>query len=230
MALGINSEKTIAWIGEFPLIHFFTTKKFGNVASRYGEVDLTRLEEQIQKLAGEKFSRIHLMPYGNEVLIEKNSKITFHYLQRYGQAIFVKQVPETVQVLTIYPADCYPLFFTTSDYSVLGLIHGSFQQLKSKVIERAMQVVPKRLRIEPATFVVGIGPGIKKCCYKVDLLEMILQQLERAGIKKIFIAGTCTSCTKLEGEEDYLFFSHRRSKKLKGRFAAVLTSKPVGSG
>ena len=231
MALGINAEKTIAWIEEFPLSHFFTTKRFGNVARKYGPIDATRLEAEIQRFVGKEYSRIHLIPHGKDICFMDADK-SFQGNPS-AQGVILRRNPEFTYVLTLYPADCYPILLTDSRYKIIGLLHGSWKQLKQKIIERAIALIQTETKLDPQSIIVGIGPGIKKCCYHKDLLAMILKQVDKYKIEKVFIAGTCTYCTKLEGEEDYLFFSHRRSKVLpepEGRFAAVLTSQLIGSG
>jgi len=234
VALGINPEKTIAWIGNFPLVHFFTTKKFGNVAQRYENPQTEQLEEEIRKLTGGvEYSRIHLVPHGKEILFDDVPK-RFEYLQQFGQGIIIKRDSNYIHVITLYVGDCYPILITDREYEIIGILHGGYRQLKYKFVEKIIQLICEKTKIEPESLILGIGPGIKRCCYRADLLRMIIAQALRSKVQQqnIFIAGTCTCCTKLEPNE-YLFFSHRRSKQQKeseGRFAAVLTSLLKGSG
>jgi len=239
VALGINPEKTIAWIGDFPLIHFFTTRKFGNVAQKYGTLEAAKLEGEIQKAVGsEVYSRIHLIPYGDKIWFDDIGK-SFKYLQRFGQGVILKRSSDFIHVITLYVGDCYPILITDAKYTIMGILHGGYKQLKHRIVKKAIQLIQTKFKIELSSIILGIGPGIKECCYrtkllrKANLLQMILDQAQESGVKQIFVAGVCTYCTKLEGEEDYLFFSHQRARRQRepeGRFAAVLTSRLIGSG
>ena len=142
---------------------------------------------------------------------------------------------ERSAVLSLFPADCYPIFLTDKTNSFVALIHGSLAAVKKgRIVERTIEVARGQSGAWPDELIVGIGPGIKDCCYKrgwlkkkkIDLLRMILKQGEGIPAENFFIADACTACG--EWKEDYLFFSHYRSRtqhEPEGRFGAFVALK-----
>ncbi len=115
----------------------------------------------------------------------------------------------------VYAADCLPVAVAGSGGA--AILHCGWRGLAAGIVARGVEAVDATAA--------AVGPGIGPCCYEVgdevlaafhglddgissermlDLPEVARQQLRRAGVEKIEIAGLCTRC----GEE--LFFSHRR--------------------
>ncbi len=76
---------------------------------------------------------------------------------------------------------------------------------------------------KPENIMAGIGPGIKKCCYEVDILEENIEQMKTKGLlkKNIFSLNQCTSCKK------EMFFSYRAEKGKTGRMLAFIMLKNI---
>jgi len=152
--------------------------------------------------------------------------------------------------LSLYTADCLPIIITQANQQpeFIALIHAGWSGTNQQILSRAIWLIKRTLGLEPEQLLVLIGPGIHVCCYhnpelasyfskklswkpfihedSVDLLGYNLQQAAEVGIQRqnIIVADDCTSCAK--SQDDYLFFSHYRSKKTggkEGRFVAAVS-------
>ena len=235
--LRIDPARKISFLEGFPsthLVHFFTLKALGNLAQKYGmeaKQNQGKVWFYLEEMGLSPEHWIHLVPSRDPsmIIISRPEEIPSEKRSFKGNAVITL---ERNTVLSLFPADCYPVFITDRAYSFLALIHGSLAAVKKGIVERTIDVL---LESESDTgleeLIVGVGPGIGKCCYqrrfrKIDLLEMILQQLPGIPEKNIFTAGICTACSKWN--DDYLFFSHRRSQltgEPEGRFGAFVALK-----
>jgi len=122
----------------------------------------------------------------------------------------------------VFTADCLPV--AVAGPGGVAMLHAGWRGLAGGILAAGVEAVE-------ATSA-AIGPGIGPCCYEVgeevlgafadlgegvaegrmlDLPEVALRQLARAGVEWIESAGLCTSC------EEELFFSHRRDAGRTGR-------------
>ena len=234
MALGIDETKRFAWIDGFPLKHIFTTTYVGNfLVFEDGVLAVYRLAGDlmaVEKAREIPFSVYHLVPSSGRKIYDSGRG--WQIVE--GQSLLL-EVKEEAKVITIFPADCYPIFIGDTKQRIIGLVHGSAVEVFRKTLLKTLREARERFKISPEEILIGIGPGIKKCCYPIDLLGRILNQLKKFGVLRehIYIAGVCTSCSVFPNSKEYIFYSHRRSKRLKepeARFAAVLTSRLIGSG
>lgn len=130
-------------------------------------------------------------------------------------------------LLSLFPADCFPVIFTDKNGNFAGLVHGSGKSVEAGVIKKAVQL-SEEFGASPKNLTVAIGPGIGawSCKHHTELLDEILKQLWDNGVdkKNIILSYLCTCCAKdLEGLP--LFFSHKREKS-GARFAVVVQMKP----
>lgn len=121
--------------------------------------------------------------------------------------------------LMVRTADCYPIIFYCPKNQVLAAIHAGRVGLSKGILINVINKMAK-FDCQPKEILVMIGPGIGKCCYNKDLLDIVKKQLIKLGIKikKIQINNVCTCCSK-----DY--YSHVRSLKnneVEGRFATIV--------
>ena len=149
-------------------------------------------------------------------------------------------------VLSIKVADCIPLFLHDEETELFGLIHSGWRGTVGGI---AINSIKKMIQngCNPTHIRAVIGPSIcdkhfevkndvvsqfpskyvvpkRDESFRVDLNEMVIDQLISMGIKSTSIhdSGLCTFC-----RED-LFFSYRRDKKLNGRMIAFMGwSNPV---
>ncbi len=115
----------------------------------------------------------------------------------------------------VYTADCLPV--AVAGPGGAAILHCGWRGLAAGIVARGVEAVDATAA--------AVGPGIGPCCYEVgdevlaafsglddgissgrmlDLPEVARQQLRRAGVEEVAIAGLCTRC------EEGLFFSHRR--------------------
>jgi len=149
-------------------------------------------------------------------------------------------------ILMVRIADCIPVLFCDPVQRVVGIAHAGWKGTLKKIAVKTIEVLIGQYNSDPATILVGIGPGIGPCCYEVggpvrtlyeesfsfgrrlleerkgkyylNLWEANRSQLLETGIREehIEIAGLCSSCNPRN------FFSYRREKERTGRFAALI--------
>jgi len=162
-----------------------------------------------------------------------------------------KVIPDTDGLLTSNPglflmlrfADCVPVVLYDPAKNAVGLLHAGWKGSIMGIAFKAVNLMQEAFGSRPEEIVAGIGPSIGPCCYEIgedvaelarefwpnppilhtsqgkmhlDLWELNRQWLLKAGVKEVEVAGICTRCRSEE------FFSHRASKGLTGRFAAVV--------
>ena len=212
--LTIDEKKGLALFPRFPLLNAFSLASLGNMSERYG----TEAQENQKKvwayLKQEGLRRedeIHLLPSkapGMIVTPDPTPEVAGPHVVLGNAVITAKEG----SVLSLFAADCYPIFLSSKSKKFLALIHGSLVAVKKgRIIEKTVRVIREQFGIKPPDLIVGIGPGIKKCCYHVDLLAMIFGQLVEVPTENIFVADVCTSCGRNTRGEP-LFFSHHRAK------------------
>ncbi|MEW6606338.1 MAG: peptidoglycan editing factor PgeF [bacterium] len=135
--------------------------------------------------------------------------------------------------LTIRIADCLPIFILDKKNKAIGLVHAGWRGTVKCIVQKAILKMITLYGSSPEDFIVGFGPSIGVCCYKVgnDVTELIKdkdlvkdgylnlqkvnkKQLLELGINNIILNQYCTY------DERDLFFSHRRGDK--GRMIAFL--------
>ncbi len=140
-------------------------------------------------------------------------------------------------------ADCVPLVLYDPVCRVLGLAHAGWRGTVHGVALEAARAMVQAFGSRPADIVAGVGPSIGPCCYEIgsevaarirsnfrqgewlyprpdsaihlDLWMANRQQLERAGVRQVEVAGVCTACHTEE------FFSHRAERGVTGRFGVI---------
>jgi YfiH family protein len=157
-------------------------------------------------------------------------------------------------LLTLCFADCVPLYFYSTDRSLIGLAHagwkGTVKNIGTKMVE-----IWKEEGVSPNQVLVAIGPSISPSAYVVDdyVLDQVKSVISAASIfpeiykevssgqyeldlkrvnKELLLqAGvkeeniSCSSfCTS---SHDNLFFSHRRDRGKTGRMMSFIGMKGV---
>jgi polyphenol oxidase len=144
-------------------------------------------------------------------------------------------------VCAIQTADCLPVLFADRTGSVIGAAHAGWRGLAAGVLEATLTA----MRVDPATVVVWIGPGIGARMYVVgddvldafcgsdpeaaacfapasplkrlaDLRALAQRRLTRAGVRSIYGAAHCTY------SESARFHSYRRDGARAGRMVTLI--------
>ena len=144
--------------------------------------------------------------------------------------------------LAISTADCLPLLIAAPRDRVIAAVHAGWRGVVLGIIPKVLAILAREFGIDPSACLVGIGPGIGKCCYEVgrdvrrafeaadigtaafghcageptttcDLSAAAIDQLHRSGVPPQAIA-TDGRCTACQTE---LFWSYRRQGSEAGR-------------
>lgn len=149
-------------------------------------------------------------------------------------------------LVTCY-ADCVPLLFFDPKNRVIASVHSGWKGTIKNIAAEAVLKMIKIYKSNPKDIIVGIGPSIGPCCFRVendvckmfkrefgedvilrdkdklhiDLWKSNIIQLQRVGVNEdnIECLKTCTSCNS-----DKLY-SFRKGDKEQGRFAAFIMLK-----
>lgn len=159
----------------------------------------------------------------------------------------VTDVPD--MCLMILVADCVPMVFFDPSKKVIGVAHAGWQGTLRFVAQNTVSAMERVFGSSPRDIIVGMGPSIGPCCYKVgpdvisqiedvfhakkeyivneskdgkgyfDLWKTNLEHLSRAGIQRKNIE-MAKLCTCHNPD---LFFSYRHQKGNTGRFGVGIT-------
>jgi len=232
------------------LIHGIFNNVFGNVAYKYGS------KEEVIKNRGKICSYLKIgikqlyemdQVHGRKIKIIRNkdvNKIKNNIISNTdGLITNVKNI-----FLMVKTADCFPIILFDPIKKVIGVLHVGKKGLEENILLNGIKKLIKYFGVKPENILVGIGPGIYRCCYKykknfqensliwktflkkennqyksLDLFGFIINQLAKLGIKKenIESANICTACSSQ-------YFSHFRclqKKQKEGRFATIIGMK-----
>jgi len=151
--------------------------------------------------------------------------------------------------LVILVADCVPMLFFDPVQRAIGVAHAGWKGTLQLIAQKTVMAMEKACGSMVQDIVVGVGPSIGPCCYKVgpdiisqaeiifhtkkeyilnesksgegyfDLWKANLDQLLHAGIERKNIE-MARVCTR---ENADLFFSYRHQQGDTGRFGAGIT-------
>ena len=125
--------------------------------------------------------------------------------------------------LSIFTADCLPVFLADPRSRAVALVHAGWRGLAGGIIHETVAVLAKEFGTLPENIHAAIGPHIQKCCFRVgddvktalrlpfgtddhaDLGVIAREQLQAAGVQQVSANGRCTC------HEEQLFFSYRRN-------------------
>jgi len=141
-------------------------------------------------------------------------------------------------VLGVKTADCAPVIAYDPQERILGAVHSGWRGVKKKVNRDLIKKMVE-LGSKPNRILVGIGPTIGACCYRInqahvygplrkmmfsadeelvlDLKQLVVDQLVEAGVSEanIELAEMCPACQNQE------FFSFHKEGRPFGEFLTV---------
>lgn len=144
--------------------------------------------------------------------------------------------------LAVFTADCLSIFLFDPKNNAVGLVHAGWRGTRKKITEKVASKMKKYFGTKPQDLIVGFGPAIRICCYKVegnfkryfskylvrrennlylDIVALNFKQLIKLGVKKknILDSKICTCC------QNKHFFSYRREGKRAGRMMSLIMLK-----
>jgi hypothetical protein len=164
--------------------------------------------------------------HGDNIYVIKNNNIKQNLIpQTDGLITNIRKI-----CLIIKVADCIPIFILDSKNKAIGLIHAGWRGMIKCIAQKAIIRMITLYGSLPEDILVGFGPSIGRCCYKVgnkvisqlkktfhyaddlikngylDLREANKKQLLELGIleENIILSNYCTY------DDNKLFFSYRR--------------------
>ena len=152
--------------------------------------------------------------------------------------------------LTLFFADCVPVFFYDPVHRAVGLAHGGWKGAWGRISSAVTAAMGEEFGCRAEDIEAWIGPGIGACCFEIgddlaekvaardgwgeflskredgrtvwDLKETHRRILLESGLKPehIAVSAECTSCLAPA------FFSYRRDGGITGRMAALIGIRP----
>lgn len=134
-------------------------------------------------------------------------------------------------VLTVWGADCTPVYLFDPVKKVIGVFHSGRVGTRKNIATNAINLVIETYHSNPKDIISVLGPSICGKCYQInesiaskfddkylnriddkvylDIKKNIIDQLQAAGVENIVNIPICTFC-------DTRFFSYRREGKSHG--------------
>lgn len=151
---------------------------------------------------------------------------------------------ESGVILSIFTADCLPIFIYDPVTPAIGLVHAGWRGTLQGIVAKTLEEMAVMFHINPAQCRVAIGPAIGTECftvakdvaqqfaavfpesvhldnlnYRVDLSEFNRKLLRCLGVpgEQIIGSGLCTSCL----QDD--FYSYRAENQTIGRMMGIIS-------
>ncbi len=147
--------------------------------------------------------------------------------------------------ITVFGADCVPLFFLDPKNGVIALAHSGWKGTVLRIGQRVVEKMVSDYGSQPSDILTAIGPSIQICHFEVgddvaqkfisefgnttvkkygdkyhaDMQAAIKLQLREAGIEHTDDSGICTYCNH------ELLFSHRKTQGRRGVMGGFLMLK-----
>ena len=116
--------------------------------------------------------------------------------------------------LGIYVADCCAVFLVEPRKRAIALLHSGRRGTEENIVHQGMESLMSLNGGNPSDVVAVLSPCIHRCCYEVDFVAQIEQQLRNEGVREIWRHPDCTSCRA------DLYYSYRKEKGRTGRMLA----------
>ena len=152
--------------------------------------------------------------------------------------------------LVVFSADCTPILLEDPETGAVGAVHAGWRGTAAAIAGKAVDAMVESFGCCRKNIRAAIGPNIGMCCFQTDedvplamkkqfgseaelfiradrnkyyvnLKEMNVLALRRAGVERIAISDVCTAC------EPNRFWSHRVVGDNRGSQGAVIICKGV---
>lgn len=154
--------------------------------------------------------------------------------------------------LMVLVADCVPILFFDPARGVIGVAHAGWRGALQCIAQNTVMAMERAFESSPEDILVGIGPSIGPCCYRVgpDVISQVRKLLHRpdelilnpssngeghldlwqVNIEQLLHVGVKRENIELAGictcHRPDLFFSYRHQQGTTGRFAAGIMLMP----
>ena len=92
-------------------------------------------------------------------------------------------------------ADCLPILIADPERRAVGAVHGGWRCLAGGIVENAIQAMTQAFDTNPRHLVVGIGPGIRPCCFEVG--SEVIEAFAAAGYAEEVRVATQSASARL---------------------------------
>jgi len=218
--------KKIPW-----LTHGFSTRKFGNLKLEKEKTSF-KITHNL-KLFTDKLN----IPIDNLVIMDQVHSNSVEFVNKKYIGKYIKKTDALITngkniFLGVNTADCVPIFFVEKDKKIVAIAHAGWKGTQKNIVTNVIKKMVKE-KADINKIIIGIGPCIGKCCYRVpekrfnlikskfkaifgniknnssyclDLGAINVKILTKLGIKSKNIDAPfiCTSCN------NNLFFSYRK--------------------
>ncbi len=229
---------TLTSFAKFPITAVVSTKQLGDMRRKNGE----NLDKFSQTIGVKNFVRAGQV-HGNKIVVVKSENA--------GETIEGCDGLVTGDFdlgLSVVTADCLPIMSYDPEKRMIGIAHvgwkGTLAGIAGELVSTFVSLGSKTENLSA-----GLGPCIEFCHYEIgqdvaekfrkagfgksvlttisgrlylDLKQINIQQLEKAGVRKTNIDATVKTCT-FESED---FYSFRRERQdLSGEFISLIVQK-----
>jgi len=125
-------------------------------------------------------------------------------------------------VLSIYVADCGPIWLADRKTGAIGLLHSGKKGTDNNILGVALDLMQREFGTHPADVITVLGPCIRPPDYEIDFAAEIASQAARAGVGEFFDCGLNTASDLTR------YYSYRKELGKTGRMMAwiVRTAEP----
>lgn len=169
---GINSLSKIK-----KLKYGFSTKRFGNMAFKFGEInEVVKNRKAFIKAIGINIKNtVFMLPnHGKGIeVVDSSHKGRGAYVP--GTSVGPVDSLITFEkgvAIALNSADCVPLIITTKNSDALAVVHAGRIGTDARIAKTTIRKLTS-FGIRAEELIVGIGPAIQKSCYKLQYLETL---------------------------------------------------------
>jgi YfiH family protein len=232
------------------IIQAFSTKINGNMAFHTGDDPQTVIKRRQRFLSASGLNLNDLVAGAQTHGV--NVQVVTKELSGSGAYHLNTAIPDTDalvtkdfgSILSIYTADCVPIFIYDPATPAIGLVHAGWRGTLHQIVTKTLAKMKAVFNTNPAQCTVAIGPAIGIECfivaekvatqfaaifpgairtcgqdYQIDLVKFNIWLLIVSGVRteSIINSGLCTGCLRER------FYSYRADKGTTGRMMGIIS-------
>ncbi len=180
----VFEESGVWYVPDFPVHIVGSTMKLGNMSAKWekkrGEPEGTAHKNFEKFLELIPFNpnvrqRRHLVPeHGTKIIsVVKGYPVSE---QIYGDGLFTQ---DPSQLLTLFPADCFPLVLADREGKTVLLLHVGYEGAKEEIVSKGVSLFARVAKTDK--ILAFLGPGLKACCSRT--IKNVLRAITTSGGK-----------------------------------------------